>query len=73
MSWGDVDGIRGGLNEGEGVVAERAFGPGDADWSDWQATRAGVRCAAAAADVTSIITCCENAQPGTYKDGDPPP
>jgi hypothetical protein len=58
---------------GLGKEVRDAFGPGDADWSDWQATRAGVRCAAAAADVTSIITCCENAQPGTYKDGDPPP
>jgi len=57
---------------GLGKEVRDAFGPGDADWSDWQATRAGVRCAAAAADVTSIITCCENAQPGTYKDGDPP-
>jgi hypothetical protein len=37
-----------------------AFGPGDADWSDWRATRAGVRCAATGADVASIVACCEN-------------
>jgi len=48
-----------------------AFGSGDADWSDWQATRAGVRCAASAAKVASIVACCENAQPGKNKDGDP--
>ena len=58
---------------GLGKEMRDAFGPGDADWSDWQATRAGVRCAASAADVASIIACCENAQPGKNKDGDPAP
>ena len=58
---------------GLGKELRDAFGSGDADWSDWQATRAGVRCAAAAADVASIIACCENAQPGKNKDGDPAP
>ena len=38
-----------------------AFGPGDADWSDWRATGAGVRCAASGADVASIVACCESA------------
>ena len=50
---------------GLGKELRDVFGAGDADWSDWQATRAGVRCAAAAADVASIIACCENVPPGT--------
>lgn len=37
------------------------FGAGDADWSDWRATRAGVRCSATHADVASIVACCEAA------------
>jgi hypothetical protein len=35
---------------------------GDADWSDWQATRAGVRCSAPDADVASIVACCDAAR-----------
>jgi hypothetical protein len=38
------------------------FSAGDADWSDWQATRAGVRCSAPGADVASIVACCDEAQ-----------
>jgi hypothetical protein len=38
------------------------FNAGDADWSDWQATRAGVRCAAPDADVASIVACCDEAK-----------
>jgi hypothetical protein len=38
------------------------FTAGDADWGDWQATRAGVRCAAPNADAASIIACCDEAQ-----------
>jgi hypothetical protein len=34
------------------------FAAGDADWSDWQATRAGVRCATLDADAASIAACC---------------
>jgi hypothetical protein len=34
------------------------FSAGDADWSDWQATRAGVRCSAPDADLASIVACC---------------
>ena len=56
---------------GLGKEMRDAFGSGDADWSDWQATRAGVRCAPSAAKVASIVACCENAQPGKNKDGDP--
>ena len=49
------------------------FGPGDADWSDWQATRAGVRCAASATNVASIVACCENEPSSKNNDGDPAP
>lgn len=58
---------------GLGKEMRDAFGPGDADWSDWQATRAGVRCAASAANVASIVACCENESPAKNKDGDPAP
>jgi hypothetical protein len=45
---------------GLGKELRDVFGLGDADWSDWQATRAGVRCAASRGDIASIIACCEN-------------
>jgi hypothetical protein len=35
------------------------FGHGDAEWSDWTATRAGVRCAGDGADPGAIVACCE--------------
>lgn len=38
------------------------FTAGDADWLDWQATRAGARCSAPDADVASIVACCEESQ-----------
>ena len=40
------------------------FSAGDPSWADWQATRAGVRCAASSSDVATILACCENAVPG---------
>lgn len=55
---------------GLGKEFRDALGTGDADWSDWQATRAGVRCAASGADVAAIIACCDNDPPGK---GDPVP
>ncbi|HEX9773719.1 MAG TPA: hypothetical protein VGA44_09650 [Steroidobacteraceae bacterium] len=36
-----------------------AFGPGDAEWSDWRAARAGVRCAREQADDAAIVECCK--------------
>src|SRR4026208_225982 len=50
---------------GLGKEVRDAFGPGDADWSDWQATRAGVRCGAAGAGGAPLITLSGYAQPGT--------
>jgi hypothetical protein len=35
------------------------FGDGDAEWSDWQATRAGVQCADDSVDPAAIIACCQ--------------
>jgi hypothetical protein len=58
---------------GLGKEVRDAVGPGDADWTDWQATRAGIRCAASAANVASIVACCENEPPSKNKDGDPVP
>jgi hypothetical protein len=58
---------------GLGKELRDAVGPGDADWSDWQATRAGVRCAASGADVASIIACCENEPSRKNDHGDPAP
>jgi hypothetical protein len=58
---------------GLGKELRDAFGTGDADWSDWQATRSGVRCAASRADVVSIIACCENETPEKNTSGEPAP
>ena len=34
------------------------LGPGNAEWADWQADRAGVACARDAADDDSVADCC---------------
>jgi hypothetical protein len=58
---------------GVGKELRDAFGAGDASWADWRATRTGVACATAGADVASIIACCENVSPSKNADGDPAP
>ena len=37
-----------------------AFGPGNLEWRDWQADRAGVRCARASHSDAELRTCCES-------------
>jgi hypothetical protein len=44
---------------GLGKELRDAFGPGDAEWSDWHAARAGVRCARDHADDAAIVECCK--------------
>lgn len=39
------------------------LGRGDAEWADWQADRAGMRCAARGASEAQIMSCC-----GAYAD-----
>lgn len=34
------------------------IGPGDAEWADWQADRAGIACARDAADDDAAAQCC---------------
>ena len=58
---------------GLGKELRDAFGRGDADWSDWRATRSGVRCATPGSDVASIIACCENETPDKNTSGEPVP
>lgn len=43
---------------GVGKELRDLFGSGDAEWADWQADRAGVRCARSYANVQDIGTCC---------------
>ena len=49
------------------------FGHGDAAWSDWEATLAGVHCAKAGGDVAAIAACCENAAPSLPATGEKTP
>jgi len=58
---------------GVGKELRDVFGTGDASWADWRATRTGVACATAGADVASIIACCENVPSGKNTGGGPPP
>lgn len=37
------------------------LGPGDAEWTDWQADRAGVRCARASPTDEDVAACCSRA------------
>jgi hypothetical protein len=43
---------------GGGKELRDLLGAGDAQWSDWQADRAGVDCAREAADDTGLASCC---------------
>lgn len=59
---------------GLGKEVRDAFSSGDAAWSDWLATRAGVRCAVESdGDVAAISACCENEPSGRNTGGDPVP
>jgi hypothetical protein len=58
---------------GLGKELRDVFGAGDADWSDWQATRSGVRCAATGPDVAAILACCENEAPDKNTSGESVP
>jgi hypothetical protein len=37
------------------------FGAGDAEWADWRADRAGIRCAAESVSDAAVSTCCASA------------
>lgn len=43
---------------GMGKEMRDLLGPGDFEWADWRADRAGVRCARYSTDDTSLATCC---------------
>jgi hypothetical protein len=43
---------------GLGKELRDLFGPGDAEWRDWQADRAGISCARSAGDDAGIAECC---------------
>jgi hypothetical protein len=43
---------------GLGKELRDLLGPGDAEWRDWRADRAGIACAREAKDDTEIATCC---------------
>lgn len=43
---------------GIGKELRDLFGPGDAQWSDWRADRAGIDCARHAADDIELDRCC---------------
>jgi hypothetical protein len=42
----------------QGKELRDLLGAGDAQWSDWQADRAGVDCAREAVDDTGLASCC---------------
>jgi hypothetical protein len=44
---------------GLGKELRDIFGHGNAEWSDWNAARLGLRCADDGADPDAIIACCE--------------
>lgn len=43
---------------GAGKELRDLFGPGDADWRDWRADRAGIACAKDTTDDADIANCC---------------
>jgi hypothetical protein len=43
---------------GAGKEVRDLLGKGDTEWRDWQADRAGIRCAREAADDASLAECC---------------
>jgi len=46
---------------GSGKELSDLLGSGDAAWSDWQADRAGVRCARTSASDEDVAACCVSA------------
>ncbi len=46
---------------GLGKELRDLVGPGDAEWSDWQADRAGVRCARKSVTDDDVAACCTRA------------
>lgn len=45
---------------GIGKELSDLLGAGDAEWSDWQADRAGIRCAREGANDEALARCCES-------------
>lgn len=45
---------------GAGKELRDLFGPGDAEWRDWRADRAGIGCARRAKDDTELASCCSD-------------
>lgn len=43
---------------GLGKELKDTFGPGDAEWRDWQADRRGIACAQQATTDTELYACC---------------
>jgi hypothetical protein len=43
---------------GAGKELRDLFGPGDAQWRDWRADRAGIACSKDATDDVAIANCC---------------
>jgi hypothetical protein len=43
---------------GIGKELRDLLGPGDAEWRDWRADRAGITCAREAKDDSEIASCC---------------
>jgi hypothetical protein len=46
---------------GLGKELSDLLGPGDAEWSDWRADRAGVRCARESVTDADVAVCCTRA------------
>jgi hypothetical protein len=46
---------------GLGKELSDLLGPGDAEWTDWQADRAGVRCARKSVTDEDVAACCAQA------------
>jgi hypothetical protein len=44
---------------GAGKELKDLLGPGDAEWRDWRADRAGVACSRAAGSDDALIACCQ--------------
>lgn len=43
---------------GAGKELRDLFGPGDAEWRDWRADRAGIACSRLGKDDAEIASCC---------------
>jgi hypothetical protein len=43
---------------GAGKELKDLLGPGDAEWRDWRADRAGIECAKSAEDDDALAACC---------------